>query len=291
MSNTLVLPKWKIWLLACRPYTLVASISPVIIGTLLSKKLDLLLFFFTMIAAIAIQTGTNLANDYFDYFKGADTRERKGPLRMTQSGLLSPAAIKQGFILTFCAAALCSLFLIAKGGIVIAVIAGLSILLGVIYTAGPYPIAYVGLSELFILTFFGVVATGATAYLQTGVWSSSAILAGMGPGSLSCCILTINNLRDEEQDRRANKKTLVVRFGPSFGKWQYAVFLTLALIIPLFFCSSHGAVSLTTILLVVPAVFTIRALFKMSVSFEVLFKMTTLFYLFYTLFFFLGWFI
>jgi len=291
MSTTLTLPKWKIWFLAFRPYTLIASISPVIIGTLLSESVDLLLFFFTLLAAIAIQIGTNLANDYFDYFKGADTKDRKGPLRVTQSGLLAPKTVKRGFILAFCAAALCSVFLIAKGGIVIAAIAGVSILLGMIYTAGPYPIAYLGLSELFVFTFFGVIATGATAYLQTGVWSSAAVLAGIGPGALSCCILTINNLRDEEQDKKANKKTLVVRFGASFGKWQYAIFLSLAILTPLFYCTSHGAVCLTTILLFVPAMFTIRSLFKMSMSFEALFKTTTLFLLCYTLFFFLGWFI
>lgn len=278
-------------MMASRPQTLIASISPVILGTLLSGQVDFLLFGLTLLAALSIQIGTNLANDYFDYIKGADTAERKGPTRVTQSGLLLPQSVKKGFLLAFLLSGLCSIFLIAKGGVVIAAIAALSIILGMIYTAGPYPIAYLGLSELFVFVFFGLIASGGTAYLQTKVWSSLAVLAGAGPGSLSCCILIINNLRDEQEDRKANKKTLIVRFGAKFGKWQYAFFLTLALLTPLLFMTTHPGVCLTTLLLAIPALFAIRAVFKESMPYEALFKTTALFLASYTLFFFLGWFI
>lgn len=291
MTTILSLPKWKLWLLAFRPYTLIAGLSPVIIGTLMCNQFDPLIFLFTLFAALSIQIGTNLANDYFDYFKGADTSEREGPMRLTQSGLVEPTAVKIGFIVAFALSAICSIFLIAKGGPVIALLAISAILLGILYTGGPFPIAYLGLSELFVFTFFGILATSATAYLQTGVWSLSTLLAGVGPGSLSCCILVANNLRDEPQDKKANKKTLVVRFGQTFGKWEYTLFISLSLATPLFFCRSHAALSLTTLLLAVPALFAVRSLFKGTIAIPSLFKITTLLLLCYTLFFFLGWWI
>jgi 1,4-dihydroxy-2-naphthoate octaprenyltransferase len=291
MTTTLSLPKWKLWLLAFRPHTLIASVSPVIIGTLMCSQFDPLVFLFTLFAALSVQIGTNLANDYFDYFKGADTSEREGPMRLTQSGLVGKAAVKIGFIMAFALCAIFSVFLIAKGGFVIALLAISAILLGILYTGGPFPIAYLGLSELFVFTFFGIFATAATAYLQTGVWSLSALLAGVGPGSLSCCILVANNLRDAPQDKKANKKTLVVRFGQTFGKWEYTFFLVSSLATPLFFCLSHAALSLTTLLLAVPALFAVRSLFKGTIAISSLFKITTLLLLCYTLFFFLGWWI
>ena len=232
----------RIWILAARPKTLIASISPVAMGMTLASTFLPLTFFLTLLFAILIQIGTNLANDYYDFKKGADTSERKGPVRITQQGLASAKSVKIAFCLAFLFAALVCLPLIHKGGSFFFFLMSLSILFGLLYTAGPYPLAYLGLGELFVLPFFGPVATLGTAYLQDTPLSFPLFLAGLVPGFFSCAILTINNLRDEEEDRRASKKTLIVRFGSRFGKFEYAFCIFSATLITFYLSRYNGFV-------------------------------------------------
>lgn len=246
----------QVWVLASRPKTLVIGISPVLIGTTIAISEGLfnpLLFLFTLLTALCIQIGTNLANDYFDFIKGADTKERKGFTRVTQAGLASPDAVKKAMIAVFAIAFLSGCFLIWEGGMPIAITLALSIALGVLYTGGPYPLAYLGISELFAFAFFGPIAVLGTYYLQMGTLSWQAFLAGVSPGAFSMGILIINNVRDIDEDRAANKKTLAVRLGKTFGKCSYFFSLFLILFPLLFFYSSHPFTGLGFLILL-PAI-------------------------------------
>ncbi len=200
---------------------------------------SLWVFFFTLLTALGIQIATNFANDLFDFLKGADTSERKGPVRVTASGLISVAQMKLATFSLMMVTAACGSVLIFRGGMVIAYLIALALLLALGYTAGPFPLAYLGLAEFFILIFFGPVATGSTYYLQTLQLSPKAFLAGLAPGLISCSLLIVNNLRDSAEDKQSNKKTLVVRFGKIFGKWEYALCLYIALLIPLLLAPKH----------------------------------------------------
>lgn len=183
-------------------------------------------------AALAIQIGTNLANDYYDFKKGTDTAERIGPVRVTQAGLVKPRAIMIGFILAFALAAALSIPLIMRGGWPIAIIGMTAILSGFLYTAGPYPLGYLGLGELFVLIFFGPVAVGGTFYVQSYEINMAVILAGLSAGLISVAILAINNLRDRDSDKTSGKNTLAVRFGRRFAQTEIALSLIVAMLIP-----------------------------------------------------------
>ena len=205
----------QVWTHAARPKTLVAGISPALIGATLAISqgyFDPILFLFTLLTGLCIQIGTNLSNDYFDFIKGADTSARKGFMRVTQAGLVTPAAMKRAIVATFAVAFLCGCYLIFAGGVGVAVMLALYILLSVLYTAGPYPLAYLGLGDLLVLFLYGPAAVLITYYLQTGTLTQEAFLAGLSPGALSMAILVVNNVRDIEEDRAANKKTLPARF-------------------------------------------------------------------------------
>lgn len=250
----------QVWIQASRPKTLVIGISPVIIGTTLAISEGIfnpLLFLFTLLTAMSIQIGTNLANDYFDFVKGADTKDRKGFTRVTQAGLAAPEAVKRAMIAVFTVAFLSGGFLIWHGGLFIAILLALSIALGVLYTGGPYPLAYLGISEVFAFAFFGPIAVLGTYYLQMGALSWQALLAGLSPGAFSMGILIVNNVRDIDEDRVANKKTLAVRLGKIFGKCSYFFSLFLIVLPLLFFFSSHPFTSLGFLILL-PAIPLIR---------------------------------
>lgn len=221
-----------IWLQAARPKTLIASIAPVILGaTTAWPTLHVPTLLWTLIAALAIQIGTNFSNDYFDFVKGADTEKRKGPLRVTSAGLVSPKQMKQAIFLMFACVFVICLYLTLRGGIAIFALSIVAITLGLAYTAGPVPLAYLGLGDLFVLVFFGPIATVGAYYLQTGAFDTRPVWLGWGCGLISTAILTINNLRDIEEDRQANKKTLCVRLGPQFGQWEYRLCLAFPLLI------------------------------------------------------------
>jgi 1,4-dihydroxy-2-naphthoate octaprenyltransferase len=226
----------RIWWQAARPKTLGAAVGPVLIGTALAARdgaAHLPAAAAALGGALLIQIGTNFCNDYGDAVRGADAVGRKGPVRATQAGLVSPRAMICATLLVFFAAALCGLYLATRGGWPIVITGALCILCGILYTAGPWPLAYVGLGDLFVLVFFGPVAVGGTYFVQAQHLTLPALLAGLAPGLLSVAILTVNNLRDIEQDRSNNKRTLAVRFGVAFARWEYAACLAGAALLPL----------------------------------------------------------
>lgn len=215
----------RVWLMAARPATLPAAAAPVLVGTAAAAAVGsfrLLPALAALLGALLIQIGTNYANDYFDFKKGADTAERIGPTRATQSGLLRPETVRNGMIATFALAALVGLYLVAVGGWPILVVGVLSIAAGVLYTGGPWPLGYNGLGDVFSFVFFGLVAVCGTAYVQAGAVPLLAILASLPIAALVTAILVVNNLRDVATDRVAGKRTLAVIFGPGFARAEYA---------------------------------------------------------------------
>jgi 1,4-dihydroxy-2-naphthoate octaprenyltransferase len=223
------------WILAIRPKTLPAAIAPVLIGTAMALGDGLFhgpSALMALSAALCIQIGTNLANDYFDFKKGADTADRKGPIRVTQAGLIKPQVVLGASIVFFVLAALSSVYLIHRAGISILIIAVVSIISGIFYTAGPRPLGYLGLGDIFVLIFFGPVAVAGTYYVQALEINGAVIVAGLAPGFLSMAILAVNNLRDIDTDRRAGKLTLAVRFGRSFAMSEYLFCIMAATLVP-----------------------------------------------------------
>jgi 1,4-dihydroxy-2-naphthoate polyprenyltransferase len=241
-----------IWLQAIRPKTLIISISPVFIGITMALSdgfFNLTTLLFTFICAMGIQIGTNLANDYFDYVKGSDTSESKGPMKVTQAGLVSHAKMKKAIICTFSFTFLCGLYLVWQGGFAIAILLLLSIFFGIIYTAGPFPLAYLGLGDIFVFIFFGPIAVAGTYYLQTHTLSTDCLIAGIGPGALATAVLAVCNLRDIEEDRLVHKKTLAVRFGKTFAKFEFLSLILCAAITPAIFYNTHPFSFLSLIIL------------------------------------------
>ena len=180
-----------------------------------------------LVGAVLIQIATNLINDAIDFHKGTDTAERLGPVRVTQAGLIAPHVVMRAAWLCLLGAALCGIPLIARGGWPMLVIGLASMALAYGYTGGPLPLAYHGLGELFVMLFFGVIAVGGTYYVLTLRWSREALLAGLAAGSLATVLLVINNLRDVEGDRRSAKRTLAVRLGPAFARFEVVLFALL----------------------------------------------------------------
>jgi len=222
------------WILAARPKTLTAALIPVLVGTALAfglqggvrPELSLL----ALLSAVLIQIGTNLINDALDFKKGADTAERIGPKRVTQSGIFKPDQVWWAGIFCFVGAALLGLPLVMAGGWPIVAIGIFSLLAGYAYTGGPYPLAYLGLGDLFVLVFFGWVAVGGVYYLNTGAMDLAGFVAGTQVGLLATVLIAINNLRDAKTDIKAAKKTLPVRFGSRFARME----ITLLCLIPFF---------------------------------------------------------
>jgi 1,4-dihydroxy-2-naphthoate octaprenyltransferase len=227
--------KFSSWILAIRPHTLPASIAPVLIGSAMAfgdGSFYALAALMALLAALCIQIGTNLANDYFDFKKGADTSDRLGPQRVTQAGLIAPGMVLGASLLFFALAALCCVYLIHRAGVCILIIAAASIISGILYTAGPRPLGYLGLGDLFVLIFFGPVAVGGTYFVQALEINWAVIIAGFAPGLLSMAILAVNNLRDIDTDKRAHKLTLAVRWGASFARSEYLFCIIAACLIP-----------------------------------------------------------
>ncbi len=225
----------KAWLLAIRPKTLWASVAPVLIGTAMAYGDGVSHFpsaLAALLGALFVQVGTNLANDYFDGKSGVDAPDRKGPVRVTQSGLIAPVAVKWAFILCFFAAGLVSSYLVARAGMPVLVIGVVSILSGLLYTAGPRPLSHLGLGDIFVLVFFGPVAVAGTYFVQSFEFNNAVLVAGLAPGLFSAAILAVNNLRDIETDHRAGKRTLAVRFGKAFVRMEYLFCVVLACFIP-----------------------------------------------------------
>jgi len=218
----------RAWMMASRPPTLPAAIVPVLIGTAVALAQGAFRpwpFTAALFAAILIQIGTNFANDYFDFRKGADTPDRLGPVRVTQSGLIAPETVRNAMIIVFALAALLGLYLVFVGGLPILIIGLLSIAAGVLYTGGPFPLAYNGLGDLFVFIFFGLVAVIGTAYLHTDTVSALAIWASLPVAMLVTAIIVVNNLRDIDTDRVARKRTLAVLLGRRMTRSEYVILL------------------------------------------------------------------
>lgn len=230
----------KIWLMAARPKTLAAGLTPVLIGSALAHAaggFHLVSAVCAALGALLIQIGTNFANDYFDFIKGTDTEERIGPRRATQAGLVTPGTMLAATVLVFAMAFVPGAYLVYRGGWPLLAIGLVSVLCGVLYTGGPFPLGYLGLGDIFVLIFFGPVAVGGTYYVQTVSLSSDVLVAGLMPGLFSTAILTVNNLRDADTDVRTGKRTLAVRFGKTFARWEYLACMVVAgAAIPVYLC-------------------------------------------------------
>ena len=228
----------QIWISAARPRTLPAAFAPVIVGTALAfhdgtfipPAAALCLGF-----SLLIQIGTNFANDYYDFVRGADTAARVGPRRAVAAGLIAPATMKHAMIIVFVAAFALGLGLVAWGGPWLIAIGVASIVCGIAYTGGPWPLAYHGLGDVFVFVFFGLVAVGGTYFVQAGRLTAEALLGGIPIGLLAANILVVNNYRDVETDALANKRTLVVRLGRGAARTQHGASLVIALLMPVVF--------------------------------------------------------
>ncbi len=223
------------WLLASRPATLAAAFVPVAVGAACAHALGGMRPAATLAAlaaALWIQIGTNFANDVFDYEKGADTGERLGPTRAVQAGLLDAAAMRRGMWVAFGLAFACGLYLVWLAGWPLLVIGTASILSGIAYTGGPYPLGYHGLGDVFVFIFFGFVAVCGTAYVNLGSVPELAWWAAVPVGALSTNILVVNNVRDRLTDTAAGKRTLAVRFGRAGGVAEYVVMTLTAYLVP-----------------------------------------------------------
>jgi len=228
-----------IWIGTTRPKTLFAALAPVLMGGALAVPLGEVnpgIWGITLLLAVLVQIGTNFANDLFDHRQGADTEHRQGPRRGLQSGRISSRAMAGATFVCFGAVAVISAGLFAHAGTPVLVIAILSIFCGIFYTAGRFSLAYTGLADLFVVVFFGPVAVGATVFLQfpeAGWPPLHVLIAGLGPGMLATALLTVNNLRDADEDRESNKRTLAVRFGRRFSRLEYRVMVFGAFFVPL----------------------------------------------------------
>ena len=225
----------RAWLAAARPATLPAAVVPVLVGTAAATRdgfFRLGPFLAALGASLLIQVGTNLANDYFDHQKGADTAERLGPKRLIQNAVATPKQVLRATMLCFGASALIGLYLVFVGGWPILIIGILSILSGLAYTGGPYPLGYNGLGDLFVFVFFGLVAVAGTYYLHTGSINALAWWAAIPVGLLVTNILVVNNVRDIPTDRAVGKRTLATRIGRRASRIQYVLFFVVAYLVP-----------------------------------------------------------
>ena len=223
------------WVLATRPRTLSAAAAPVAAGSGFAAADGVFAgmpALAALLGALFIQIATNLANDYYDFVKGSDTAERLGPVRVTQAGILAPETVFRGMMVALVLATLTGVYLAWVAGWPVIVVGLVSMLMGVCYTGGPYPLSYHGLGDVFVFVFFGPVATATTYYVQAHVWSPGAVLAGAGLGAFSMAMLVVNNLRDRETDGAAGKRTLAVRCGDRFTVAQYFASLAAAGAVP-----------------------------------------------------------
>lgn len=236
MSHENPAPPMSVWIMAARPKTLWASVAPVIVGTAVAYR-DGLVHWPTAVAAllgaIFIQIGTNLANDLFDHLRGADTPDRLGPMRVTQTGLVSTRQIRSAMIVVFAIAFAFGIYLALRGGWPIVAIGLCSIAAAVLYTGGPYPFGYHGWGDFFVFVFFGPVAVVGTYYVQAHTTTTSSWLASVPMGALATAILIVNNMRDIATDRRAGKKTLAVHLGRIGSIGEYALMLSLSVVVPI----------------------------------------------------------
>ena len=231
-------PGMGVWLRGARPRTLVASVCPVLVGTAVAASDGRLVVWralAALVVSVAIQVGVNYANDYSDGVRGTDTPARVGPVRLVASGLASPARVRLAAAAAFAVAGLAGLALALVVDQRLLLVGAACVAAAVLYTGGPRPYGYAGFGELAVLVFFGLVATTGTTYVQTERLDGLALAASVPVGLGAVAILLANNIRDLDGDRRAGKRTLVVRLGPARSRTLYvapvaAIFLSVALI-------------------------------------------------------------
>lgn len=215
--------------LASRPKTLIAGLAPLLVALKLAQTSEhpvrYWLVPFLFLSVLFIQVGTNLVNDWSDFEKGADTHQRLGPQRAAAMGWLSPRAVFLFAMLSFALAVVSAVPLLLVGGPMILLMGAASLIAGYAYTAGPYPLAYNGLGEVFVFCFFGLLAVTGSVWVLTDEWTWSALVSGALVGCFSCGLIAINNLRDVDEDRQSNKRTLAVVLGSSVFSWSLYIFL------------------------------------------------------------------
>jgi 1,4-dihydroxy-2-naphthoate octaprenyltransferase len=232
----------SVWIAAARLRTLPAAIVPVVVGTAVAHACGGIAWgpaLAALAGAVAIQIGTNFANDVFDAEKGADGADRIGPLRAVSAGLISAAMMKRAMIGAFAVASVFGIYLVAIAGWPIVAIGIASILAGIAYTGGPWPLGYHGLGDVFVMVFFGFVAVCGTVFVQRHGVPGLAWWAAIPVGALATAILVVNNLRDRETDVRAGKRTLAVRFGRRAALTEYALLLVAAYAVPIGLAVHH----------------------------------------------------
>ncbi|UHQ98216.1 1,4-dihydroxy-2-naphthoate polyprenyltransferase (plasmid) [Natrinema zhouii] len=247
--------------MAIRPQSLPAGASPVIVGVGLAIHDSVFAVgpaVAALLGALFLQIGSNFTNDYYDAIRGADTEDREGFQRVTQSGLISPTCVRRAMYVAFSLATLVGVYLVYVGGVPILVVGILSILAGFAYTGGPYPFGYHGLGDLFVFVFFGLIAVTGTYYVQAvstvatarlipvtvpaGTVTVAAVVASIPAAALSTNILVVNNIRDLKTDRKTGKETLAVKIGYRWSRIEYAALLVLAYLVPLVFAGMWESV-------------------------------------------------
>jgi 1,4-dihydroxy-2-naphthoate octaprenyltransferase len=251
------MPRYRRWILASRPRTLTAAAAPVLLGTGLAMGNGAFRLWpaaAALLGALLIQIGTNLANDYYDHKRGGDTEERVGPVRVTQAGLLPPSAVRNGAFGVLGLALFVGLYLVSVGGLPILLLGLASLVCAIAYTGGPFPLAYLGLGDVFVFIFFGLVAVGGTYWVQALAYAPELLLAGSGMGAMATAILVVNNLRDIRTDESVGKRTLAVRIGPSATKAEYVLLVLFSLMVPVLGIAvfQWGTWTLLTLLAAVP---------------------------------------
>ena len=224
---TTVAPAGNRWILGARPRTLPAAVVPVAVGAACAAGLTDVVWWraaLSLVVSLALQVGVNYANDYSDGIRGTDD-VRVGPVRLVASGLASPKAVKSAAFTAFGAAAVAGLVLAAATSWWLLAVGAAALAAGWFYTGGPKPYGYLGLGEVFVFVFFGLVATVGTTYVVAERITGASIVMGCAVGALACALLVINNLRDIPTDREVGKKTLAVRLGAARTRVMYALLL------------------------------------------------------------------
>lgn len=240
------------WIAGARPKTLPAAIAPVLVGTAFAGyNASILHTLLALIVALALQVGVNYANDYSDGIKGTDA-DRIGPMRLVGSGAATPGSVKKAAFISFAIAAIAGLILASRTSWLLIILGAICILAAWTYTGGPKPYGYQALGEVSVFIFFGVVATVGTYYVQTESISREVLLASFAMGALACAILVLNNLRDLENDKNADKKTLAVVMGDQGTRdlYKWLMFFALAMSVALTFFSFFYLLALLSLPLV-----------------------------------------
>ena len=239
------------WIAGARPRTLPAAIAPVVVATSLAdKESNTIAALLALAVSLALQIGVNYANDYSDGIRGTDN-DRIGPLRITASGLATPSQVKNAALISFGVAAIAGLLLAINSSWWLIAVGALSIAAAWGYTGGKNPYGYMGLGELFVFIFFGLVATIGSFYVQTDRITGESVLAGVIVGFLACAILVINNIRDRAKDEVVGKRTLAVRLGDKRSRVLYTALVTLPYLLTAGFGSPWTMLTLTTLPLTV----------------------------------------